>query len=255
MKLNTKYALIFLLLLNICFSVNSFSQQAAIDGSHLQYKKFSTNNFFVNNRGFGLGFRKGKHTRGIYDFYRELEFTTFRNPKETRVQFSNSRNGRRVVYGKLNNVMITRLGVGLHRQLYAKEVPNAIQLNWVAYAGLTVPIMKPVFLEVRVKNRNDLEIIEDQRYDPDIHTVGNSNVVGKARYFRGIGLTKVAVGGYAKAGVQADFASADDRINVIETGLILDFVPQGIPLMAFNNKERILLSIYLSYNIGSKKLQ
>jgi hypothetical protein len=139
--------LIFLVFL-LMISIKGIAQQAGLDGPRLLYKKQHSKSFFVTSRGWGINYRTGKHITGKSDGVFEFDFTTFRHPKEIRTR-SEGGNNRSYVLGKMNNLVAIRAGYGIQRSLYGKELAHAVEVKWNLYAGVSLGLAKPVFLEIR----------------------------------------------------------------------------------------------------------
>jgi hypothetical protein len=243
--------LIFLVFL-LMISIKGIAQQAGLDGPRLLYKKQHSKSFFVTSRGWGINYRTGKHITGKSDGVFEFDFTTFRHPKEIRTR-SEGGNNRSYVLGKMNNLVAIRAGYGIQRSLYGKELAHAVEVKWNLYAGVSLGLAKPVFLEIRKSALIQGESFNiDERYNPDIHRP--SNIAGRSPWYRGLNEIRPHPGGYLKSSFSFDFADEDDRMKFLETGMVLDFFLPPIQMMAENPANAIFLSFFLAYNFGSKQL-
>lgn len=230
------------------------AQQAALDGTNLLYRKFTSKSINVHSRGWGFNYRKGKHITGKTDGVYEFEFATIRHPKEVRVQnqFAGN-NNRSYVLGKLNFLSTIRAGYGIQRVIYAKEVSGAIEVRFNNYLGLSIGLAKPVFLEVRQTSADPLDNFpRSERYDPEIHRP--INILGRSSFFKGIGQTAIHPGVYYKGSFSFDFAHDDDRIKCLEVGIVADYFIRPVPVMAYNPKTTFIFSVFLAYNWGQKEL-
>lgn len=201
----------------------------------------------VHSHGFAINYRRGKSfgdkKKGLFDF----ELSTMKHPKEFRFQSGSINNSNTYVYGKLNSVMLARTGYGMKSVIFGKELLNAIEISWFGSLGASTAFVKPVYLEIVKKLNGSREI---ERYDPEKHT--QDNIYGKAPWAKGLNELRVMPGMYARFGLQFDYISEDDGIKFIETGIILDFHPRPLPIMAYNTSNPFTTSLYLSLNFGKK---
>ncbi|MEY4110072.1 MAG: hypothetical protein RLZZ46_426, partial [Bacteroidota bacterium] len=71
-------------------------------------------------------------------------------------------------------------------------------------------------------------------------------------WIKGLSQLSVLPGAYARFGLQFDYVNEDERLKFLETGIIIDFHPRPLPIMAFNTSNPITTSLYLSLNFGKK---
>jgi hypothetical protein len=247
------YNLVFLFLVYFALSTKCFAQQASLDGPKLLYKKMQTKSLIVHSRGWGFNYRRGKHITGKMDGVYEFEFATIRHPKEVKVQNTIQGNNKSFVLGKLNFLSTLRLGYGLQKVIYAKEVPGAIEIRWHNYLGASIGLAKPIYLEVRQLSNDPFPLApRSERYDPEIHRP--AAILGRSSFFKGLSQTAFHPGVYYKSGLSFDFAQEDDRIRNIEVGAVTDFFIRPIEIMAYNPKTILIVSLYISFNWGNKTL-
>lgn len=231
----------------------AFSQQASLDGPKLLYKKQNTKALLINSRGWGFNYRKGKHITGSLDGIYEFEFSTIRHPKEVKVQNATQGNSKSFVLGKLNFFSTLRIGYGLQKVKFAKEIPGAVEIRWHNYLGASLGLAKPIYLEVRqISNDPITAPPKSERYDPELHKP--SAIIGRSSFFKGLSQTAIHPGLYLKSGLSFDFAQEDDRIRNIEVGIVSDFFIRPVEIMAYNPKTTFIMSLYISFNWGNKTL-
>jgi len=248
LKIYIAFFLVFLFGVNYCFA-----QQASLDGPKLLYKKMQTKSLIIHSRGWGFNYRLGKHITGKIDGVYEFEFATIRHPKEVKVQNTIQGNNKSFVLGKLNFFSTLRLGYGLQKVIYAKEVPGALEIRWHNYFGASIGLAKPIYLEIRQLSNDPFPSApRSERYDPEIHRP--AAILGRSSFFKGISQTAFHPGVYYKSGLSFDFAQEDDRIRNIEVGAVTDFFIRTVEIMAYNPKTVLIVSLYISFNWGNKTL-
>jgi hypothetical protein len=217
------------------------------DDPTLLLTKERTFGLLIHTRGWGFNFRKGNHLTGTLKRVMDFEFATLRHPKEIRSQNQLVDGSRSYFFGKLNSVGLLRIGYGLQKEKFGKFLQGAVEVRFVGFLGGVIALAKPVFLEVNYRNTT---LPQTERYDPDKHT--QDNIVGRSPFLRGIGKTTPYFGAYGKFGLNFEYARGETSIKSIETGIVLDFVPSGIPMMAFNTDEILIPTFYVNIAIGKK---
>ncbi len=205
----------------------------------------------LNTNGWGLKFRKGHNVTALRQFMWEVEFSTYKSPKEVRTvnpYFSDSRS---YIYGKLNSVWFIRGGVGQQHILNRKPYWGGVQVSWLYYGGFSLGMGKPMYLYIIHFNSGftDYEISEE-RYNPEIHFT--DNIYGRASWLSGFTKLGLYPGAYVKTGLDFEFGVRSTRISSLEVGGILDFSPIGIPIMAYNPKQNFFLTLYISAMFGKR---
>lgn len=238
-----------LLCISIFSTVSAASAQNAPSGDEptLLFTKERTFGLLIHTRGWGFNFRKGNHLTGTLKRVMDVEFATMRHPKEIRSQNQLVDGSRSYYFGKLNSVGMLRVGYGLQKEKFGKFLQGAVEVRVVGFLGGVMALAKPVFLEVNYRNTT---LPQTERYNPEKHT--QDNIVGRSPFLRGIGKTTPYFGAYGKFGFNFEYAGGETSIKSIETGIILDFVPSGIPMMAFNPEEMLIPTFYVNIAIGKK---
>lgn len=205
----------------------------------------------LHTRGFGVGYKSGK----IRDIYKttnwDFEASYIRSEKQ--IKLVNLYGVSSFVYGKLNNMLVFRGGYEVERRIYGKPYWGGVELRWLYGAGASLALLKPYYYTVWVAN--------DPAYGPNEQTMDyqtfdqNSqwiSIVGKAPFKYGLTEIKPRPGIYAKGGMSFEIGASRTRAQSIEVGVMAEYFPQGVDLMAFNPTEYVFITLYLSYNWGSR---
>jgi hypothetical protein len=180
----------------------------------------------------------------------EIEFTSYKSPKEIRVINPMYADSRSYIYGKLNSLFFLRGGIGFQHILNRKPYWGGIQLSALYYGGVSVGITKPVYLYIiYVRSLYDYEIREE-KYNPEIHYV--ENIYGRGSFLAGITQLGFYPGVYLKGGLEFEFGTKNKRINSLEAGGIFDFSPIAVPIMAYNPKQMFFITLYLGISLGKR---
>ena len=79
-------------------------------------------------------------------------------------------------------------------------------------------------------------------------------IYGSAGFKYGITELDIIPGIYAKVGLQFEFGEYLDVIKAIEVGTSLDAYPKRVPIMIKEENRFLFLSLYISLQIGSRKV-
>ena len=204
----------------------------------------------LHTNGWGIKFRKGKNVTFLKQLLWEVEFSTYKSPKEVRSVNPYFSDAKSYIYGKLNVVSFLRGGIGFQHILNRKPFWGGVQLSALYYGGFSLGIAKPVYLNIiKLKPNNDY-IIEEERYNPDIHSV--DNIYGRGSFLNGFNQLGLHPGIYVKSGLEFEFGTKNIRINSLEAGATLDFSPIPIAIMAYNPKQNFFVTLYLSISLGKR---
>ncbi len=250
------YKAIYSFLLIFLFSFAALAQKGEDNETRLQkgedlnvlYRNEASIGLFIHTAGgIGLAYRRGYHVTAFRNRMFEVEVQNFKHPKEVKSVNSIRESGKGFVYGKLNSFLLFRPGVGYQNILYQKSDKKSVEIRSSYYVGAIINFAKPMYLVVQ-HSQNDQKTTE--RYDPDKDSL--SNIQGKADFFYGIENTKIYPGGYAKFALSFEYANRYNGIKAIETGVIGDFYPQLIPMMAYNKNQQVFVELYLKLIWGKK---
>jgi hypothetical protein len=218
----------------------------------LLYRNEATFGLVVHTNGFGLNYRRGKHVTAMRKRVFEMEAVNYRHPKEVRITNPYYDHPKGYYYGKLNSFFILRPGIGYQNVIYTKPEHNGVEIRYVTFLGASLGLAKPVYLEILEDSPilGDDKIIVTEKYDPTKHFV--DNIYGRGPFMRGFGELKIYPGGYAKFGLNFEYASLEDDVKSLEVGVCVDAYPKVVPLMANERNHQVLLSLYLNFSYGRK---
>jgi hypothetical protein len=205
----------------------------------------------IHTNGWGLRLRLGKNVTALRQWMWEVEYSTYKSPKEVRVINPYFSDAKSYIYGKLNSVSFLRGGTGQQFILTRKPYWGGVQLSVLACGGVTVGFAKPVYLYILYvdPNLNDYSI-KEEKYDPARHYI--DNIYGRASFLSGILELKVYPGIYTRAGLEFEFGNLNKRPKSLEAGALLEYSPIGIPIMAYNSKQNFFLTLYVSFMFGKR---
>lgn len=155
------------------------------------------------------------------------------------------------IYGKLNDFIIPRIGVGRQDVIFAKAHTTGVEVRFHYGLGVSLGITKPIYLNILedTSDPNTKNVVVE-RYNPVVHTP--DVIYGAAPFTDGLGEMQLHPGGYVKSGFSFEYAKYPDQIWSIETGIVADIFPQEIPIMAFIPNKQVFFNFYVSLSYGGK---
>ena len=137
--------------------------------------------------------------------------------------------------------------------MFRKNDKGGISIRYFYAAGPTIGMLKPIYYEISYYAPPTYP--PDPNYDPyrtekfntSIH---QSNINGRASFFKGINELSVVPGATAKAGFSFEYSREDAIIHAIEVNLGLDVFPKSIPIMATQTNNFYFLNLTAGYRFG-----
>lgn len=244
------YIMIFALLCgsHLVFGQNVFDEEDTTSSSVL-YRKELTGGVILHNLGMGGALRKGKNKNFFNSRTMELEFVSMKHPKQIRVVNPYYFNAKSYVYGKLNHVYMLRLGYGNKKLLNREPYWGGLELRLLYLGGASLAFTKPVYLYFW---NDSYTVVKEEKYDPDNYFHSSEYIFGRAPYLSGMSEIRVYPGIYGKIGLNFEFGEIDTKIKALEAGVIGEFFPMAIPIMAFNPTQNFFLTFFISFHLGKR---
>lgn len=243
------YSFLFLFLGNLCFSQSTSQAIANGQDPNVLYRNEMSFGVFAHSRGFGLNFMRAKHVTGTRKRLLEIEALNMKHPKEIKVS-NNADNSKRFNYGKLNSILLFRAGVGYQTTIFKRADRKSVEIRSAYFLGANVTFAKPNYILVYRESASGNKFQESVKYDPEVHTI--DSISGKGPMLDGLGELKVYPGFYAKANLSFEYAPFSNKVKAIETGVIFDYYPKALPIMAHNPAENFIVTLYVGFVFGKK---
>lgn len=244
-----------ILLLLIGISLNLSAQQERDianlggDNQSIIYTQFAHGgiNFFTH--GYSLNFRRLWTDNAFYETGFEVELAMIRHRKENNIFSPNPQfvGGSSFPFGKLNSLYPIRIGYGQNREIADKYDIGSIEVNFFYFGGLSIGIVKPIYLEV--VNQDNTRIIKE-RYDPEKHDFGN--IYGGLPFYYGFSDMTVYPGLYAKAGLNFDYKIRNDKVGTLEVGTVMDYYFRTVPIMHDTKNYSFFIGFFVGVQFGKK---
>lgn len=248
----------YLTILFLFFSGLLFAQDStrvAQDDVTILYRNEAEGGLNIHSSGFGITFRRAWHQTGYKKKLLDIDFVSVRHPKQYKQPNPYYPDSRPFFYGKLNFVYLLRTGVGRQHILFSKAERSGVEVRSNYCAGLDLGITKPVYLEILVDDPYDslAKVIDTRRYDPnDPQQQAVENIYGPGPYFNGLGKMSIYPGIYGKLALSFEYAGWQQKVTALEAGVVVDYFPKAIPIMAYNKNENLYVNFYLSLLWGGK---
>ena len=234
--------LILSIILLFFFSVTSYSQGDLYNGIHIYNNNERSFGIDFISNGMGFNYKIGKRVDGRRKNIYQLDFSWFKHPKEIKIKTYDS--GNRFVYGKMNFPSNFRLSIGKQKVLYERKDRNGVKISYFYTGGVSLALLKPVYYYIITGG-----ILTEQRFDiTEIHTY--SQIHSRASFFKGFNEISVVPGASLKLGFDFDFATSDDKIHALEAGACLDVYYKELEIMATENNNMILFTLFVTYRFG-----
>lgn len=215
------------------------------------YRHEATFKIFAHTRGFGFGYRRGKHITAKTKSLVEFEAMNLKHPKEIKVK-SSEENSKRFVYGKINNVALLRIGTGIQNVIYKRADRKSVEIRSSYILGAGVAFAKPYYVLVY---RNDAggNSTKPQSVKYNEATFNEDSVVGRGQFLDGINEIKAYPLIHGKFNISFEYAPYSHWVRAIETGVACDYYPIALPIMARNPAENLAVTLYVGFVFGKKK--
>jgi len=233
-----------------------FSQEKATtvsdDGLKLFYRTEMYGGLLIHTNGYGINFRKGFRKTGFSKRLLSIEVVNMKHPKQYKSYNPYYDDTKGFFFGKMNSLSIIRPAIGHQKVLYGKEVKRGVQISYLYFAGASIGLVKPVYLEIAYPTVPTYKTLSTEKYDSEEHTI--DQIFGRAPATKGIEETKIYPGFHGKVALNFEYAPADDMLRAIETGVSLDAFHKKVPIMAFSRNSQFFLTLYINVQFGKKYL-
>ena len=229
-----------------------FAQQTSADFNRLLYRNEMTFGGTVQTAGWGATFKRLKNQNGSTKKGLLIDFSTLKHPKEIKLFHPFYDNARGYKYGKLNYFSTIRVGYGQEKMITGKTDRGSVAIHAHYWGGVSNGLLRPVYLEIITPLPNDPDrfILQEEKYDPDLHY--SNNIYGRASFFNGFGELKYQPGLFFKGGFNFEYGITEEKISMLEVGIIFDYFFEEVPIMAVEENLQLFTTLYLTMYFGKK---
>jgi hypothetical protein len=252
MKFNAlikKIVVFILVILNVDFIFSQSALDVIESGQDLNVLYRNEQSFygFIGTRGWGVGYRRGKHITAKIKGLFEIEGAYMKHPKEIKVRGgAESKSG--FVYGKLNTVMMLRAGIGTQHTIFKRTDRKAVEVRATYFLEGNLAFAKPYY--VQVLGEGGFRNTEIVKYDPE--KIKLDTIMGRGGFIYGLDEMKIYPAITGKFLMSIEYASVSYKIRAIEVGIVGDFFPKALPILAKNTAENYIVTLQLAFVFGKK---
>lgn len=175
-----------------------------------------------------------------------LEIMNVKHPQESRR--SSQWTGNFFILGKSNYLYAFRFQYGRDLILYKKAPHQGVEIKAVFATGPSLGLIAPYYVEYSADGNGYLTLREQYSLD-----ISLDHIWGTGRLFEGIGESKVAIGGNAKAALNFETGAIKSSVVGFEVGFLLDAYTRPIELMPTAKKYAVYPTLFITLFYGSRK--
>ncbi|HZV70323.1 MAG TPA: hypothetical protein VFG10_12295 [Saprospiraceae bacterium] len=215
-----------------------------------------------HTNGAAIAMQFGKIVTFYKTHYYQFDFGLVRHPKEFRqsITFHSgnpfTRTSNSFTFGKQNNLMVLRGGVG--QKVYfsdkAKRKGVAVGVNYEF--GASIGLLKPYYLHLsRLLDDGFTDYVSTERYSEDNADIflDDSKIIGPASFFKGFDKISVVPGLHARLGAHFSMGAFDEYVKAFEIGFMVDGFFRRVPIMIIENNTPVFINGYLSFQLGKRR--
>ena len=240
-KLNFLIPLFFLLLSLPAFAQREDTGNYEYDREYLLGINKNTNGGMIGGVALKIGTRLDDSQFAFFG----LELANVKHPKEVR---KTTVTGNNYVFGKSNYLYAIRPHYGREVILFKKAPNQGVQVSALAAVGPSIGLIAPYYIEYAL---NRVETVLEP-YDPAKHQ-SSYNIMGTGRLLEGLGKSKLAIGGMAKAALHFEFGVFKSNATGLEIGYQVEGFQKEIPLIPTAGNKQFFQSAYFTLFFGFRK--
>jgi hypothetical protein len=242
-----KFLRLLIIILALALPFALYSQGEIDEQPKVMLKNERSGILYLTSNGIGAGYRFGKRIDARNQTIYDIDFMNVKHPKEIKLTSNYSYySSRSFVFGKQNNFFELKGTIGKQYELFRKNDKGGISIRYFYAGGPTLGILKPIYYEIRYYSLS-YDYTKTEKFNTSIH---QSNINGKASFFKGFKELSVVPGITAKAGFSFEYGREDAIIRAVDVGLGIDLFPKAIPIMATQNNNFYFLNLTIGYRFG-----
>jgi len=214
------------------------------------FRKSMYGGFQLHTSGWGATFTYSKFATYKKKTTYTVDLVKMKHPKEIKIQGTLDEAAKDFVYGKLNSLLVLRLGYGKKNMIYEKLRDKGVNIFHSFSFGPSFGLVKPVYLDVNKINAAGTANLVSEKYDPEHHHLGNIN--GQTRGINGLAELKAIPGLFLKTSLEFEYGEDRSFIKSIEVGAALDVYLSRVPIMANIENDYIYPTVFINLMIGKR---
>lgn len=236
----------------ILSSAGAKAQGEIAEEAQIFYRNERTYSGTLYSNGWGAGFGYAKRQNAFKSFIYTADLGVLRHPKEYKSQSPYTGGwGRSYVFGKMNEAMAIRVGLGKQQEIFGKYDKGGIAIRYFYAAGLSLALLKPIYYLkiIRIDYETGRIIYDRSLFDPD-YMQSIYDIYDRESFFVGLGETRLNPGVFARAGISFEYSAVENSVNALEGGVQLEGFLKKLPIMAGDLNQQLFFSLFVSYRFG-----
>ncbi|MCB9260789.1 MAG: hypothetical protein H6607_00215 [Flavobacteriales bacterium] len=197
----------------------------------------------INTNGFGLGSTLRLSENRMID----VDFSSFKHQRESKVVNHNFENKLPFVFGKLYHTGNFRITYGVSKNLIQKQNQGDVTVDLRMSAGLAIATLRPVYLRL-AEFDGDKDVYHIVKYTPE-NVPSTSDVVGYAHSGYGWDEINYKPGLTSKTGIALTWQNPATLARSIGVGTNVNYFPKGLNIMAFEPTQYLFVSGYIEFKL------
>jgi len=228
-----------------------------IDWKGILYKNEWSVDFRLHENGASFSYNSGKIKSYYQTNYYQVELGYMKDPREkTQTKISSSGRSGSFSYGKINNVINIRVGVGRKRYLSEKEKRKGLAVGYTYEIGPSIVLLKPYYLNLFERQDGTVVLVEERFSEENRDRFLDLNTIsGKTSFFKGFDELSVRAGLQGKLGAHFAMGAFDKYVKAFETGFMFDLFPTKIPILVETDQvsnKQYFVRVYLNLQFGTR---
>ena len=247
-------------------------QNDYVDGNKgVVYNKEFTVDVKLHTNGFALGVNIGRLKSYYHTRFFNIELGEIKHPKEFRQSFdfqvpNTSKVSRAFIFGKQNNFLVLRGGVGEKRYFSEKDKRRGLAVGVSYEVGPSLGFLKPYYLELihilgpdSEETNRDYEIRSEKFSEENADLfLGINSIYGSSGFTKGLSELSLMPGAHAKFAVHFDWGAFDEFVKAVEAGVMVDVYARKVPIMVESElvtdaeNRPFFVNLYLNLQLGKR---
>ena len=230
-------------------NIQLYSQGEIVEEPKILYKNERSIAGFITSNGYGGDFRYGKRVNARQQILYQVDFMILKHIKEIKLSNNYFNTRQNFVFGKINNLFEIKGFIGRQHEIFRKNDKGGISIRYNYNIGPVIGILKPIYYEI-VDSIDAQRLIVYTKIDKFSTSIEQTDIMGRATFFKGFNELSIIPGGSIKAGLSFEYSREDIKINALEVGLGLDIFPKKIPILASDRNSNYFINLIVSYRFG-----
>jgi hypothetical protein len=216
----------------------------------LAYTRQNSFGVQIRTDGYGFFYEHGRTQTPRFTNLYLIEITEIKHRKEEKATQTDGFFSSSYIYGKINNFYQAKLGFGQQYILGQKGNKNGIAVMGIYQGGLSMGLLRPYYLNVN-DGTSSARDIKYESVDSVAFLTGRIN--GSSSFGKGWNELKIRPGAFVKGALRFDFGRYNEMISAVQIGFSVEGYAQKIPLMVYNEPERLFYQAHLAFLFGRRK--